>query len=98
MNHFIVFINYIVPFEQIQEILPKHRAYLDKGYQSGMLLMSGPNTAKTGGIVVARANSLNELKDFFTQDPYNINNAATYSYHEFDPVKYNDIVKSWISL
>lgn len=38
MKHFIVEINYLVPLERIQESVPPHRAYLQLGYDAGLLL------------------------------------------------------------
>ena len=60
MKHFIVEITYKVSFEEMQKVLPAHRIYLDEGYEKGILLMSGPQNPKTGGIVIARANDENQ--------------------------------------
>jgi uncharacterized protein YciI len=96
MKHFIVEITYKVPFEEIQKVSPAHRLYLDEGYAKGMLLMSGPQNPKTGGVVVARANDEKEIKDFFAKDPYHTENVAEHRFVEFTPVKQQDFIKSWI--
>ena len=96
MKHFIVEITYKVSFDDLQSTMPVHRAYLDEGYAKGLLLMSGPQEPKTGGIVVAHANDEKEIKDYFAKDPYFIQNLAKYRFIEFTPVKNNEILKSWL--
>ena len=97
MKHFIININYLVPLTKIDEILIEHRKFLQVGYDNGILLFSGPRNPRTGGIVAARANSLEELKSFFENDPYKINNYAEYEFAEFDPVKRQSILDEWIT-
>jgi uncharacterized protein YciI len=96
MKHFIIFITYTASLNIIDEILPRHREFLQKGYDNKMLLFSGPQNPRIGGIVAARANSLKELEDFFKEDPYKINNAAAYRFIEFNPVKFQEILSEWI--
>jgi uncharacterized protein YciI len=96
MKHFIVEITYKVSFEELQGVLPSHRAFLDEGYAKGMLLMSGPKNPKTGGMVVARANNEKEIKEYFERDPYHTKNLAEYRFVEFTPVKHSELIKSWI--
>ncbi len=96
MKHFIIHVNYTAPLTKIDEILPDHRNFLQTGYDKGFLLFSGPLNPRTGGIVAARAESIDEIKFFFENDPYLKNDAASYSFFEFDPVKYQSILKEWI--
>ena len=97
MKHFIVEINYTVPAEQLGDLTNQHRAYLQTGYDQGLLLCSGPRVPRTGGIVVARAPGLEELQDFFAHDPYKFNRMATYQFIEFQPVKYNPLLEGWVN-
>jgi uncharacterized protein YciI len=97
MKHFIINVTYTVPLEKIDESLSIHRNFLQEGYDRGLLLFSGPRNPRTGGIVAARANSLEEIEEFFEHDPYKTNNFAEYEYIEFNPVKFNPILKDWIT-
>ncbi len=97
MKHFIVIINYTASSEIIDRTRPAHRAYLQTGLNSGLLLMSGPRNPVTGGMAVARAESMDDLISFFKGDPYQINNLATYEFIEFDPVFYQSAIKQWVS-
>ncbi len=96
MKHFIIHVKYTAPLARIDEILPAHRKFLQSGYDKGLLLFSGPMNPRTGGIVAARAGSLDEIKIFFEDDPYVKNNAAEYSFFEFDPVMFQSILEKWI--
>ena len=96
MKQFIVEIIYKVPFEQLSEIVPAHRKFLDEGYEKGMLLMSGPQNPKTGGIVIARAKEIDEIKKYFNKDPYLISKVAEHRIIEFTPVKHQEFVKTWL--
>jgi uncharacterized protein YciI len=97
MKHFLVEITYTAPIETIEAILPDHRAFLQTGYDRGWLLMSGPLNPRTGGIVVARAPSLDELQVFFRMDPYALNHVATHRIAEFAPVKRQPLMENWVN-
>ncbi len=97
MKHFLVEIIYKAPIEKIEELTQSHREFLQTGYQKGILLLSGPKVPRTGGIVIAKANSLKEIMQFFLSDPYSLNNAANYNYIEFNPKSYQQILSKWFS-
>ena len=97
MRHFIVTITYLAPIGTFGEAVQRHRAYLDLGYHSGLLLMSGPKTPPIGGIVVARAGSEAEIRRFFDQDPYKLENLATHEFTEFSPVKHQALLADWVA-
>jgi uncharacterized protein YciI len=97
MKHFMIEVTYKIPIEEIGERINLHRAYLQKGYDSGLLLMSGPMNPKTGGIVIAKAASQEEITAFFAQDPYRLLDLAEYRFVEFTPVKFTEAVAAWVS-
>jgi|YelNatPaOPRAMG01_1025707.scaffolds.fasta_scaffold20721_3 uncharacterized protein YciI len=97
MKHFLVDIRYRVPAEEMAEITREHRAFLQEGYRRGLLLYSGPKLPKTGGLVLARAESLAELEEFFNDDPYRLHDVAEHTFTEFDPVFYQPFLAGWVS-
>jgi uncharacterized protein YciI len=97
MKHFIVEIKYLVPLESIQESVPAHRAYLQLGYDAGMLLCSGPKVPATGGFMLARAESLARLKAFFAEDPFHTDELASFTFSEFNPVKRQGWAEAWFA-
>ncbi len=97
MKHYLILITYKVELPIIDSLLAQHREFLQTGYDKSLLLMSGPENPRTGGVVIAKANSLEEIKSFFANDPYYKNNAAEYDFREFNPVKYQKILADWIA-
>ena len=97
MKHFIIELTYIVSAERLAEIVVEHRAFLATGYERGWLLMSGPQTPRVGGMVVARAPSLEAIQQFFQDDPYQVKGAAAYRFVEFEPVRLQEWMKEWVS-
>jgi len=96
MKHFIIEITYTGTAEEIGATVSDHREFLQTGYDLGWLLVSGPQVPCTGGMIVARAPSLAEIQDFFKNDPYQIKGLAAYRFVEFEPVKHQDFLKSWL--
>ncbi len=96
MRHFVVEIIYKAPIEKIEELTPIHREFLQTGYKAGMLLVSGPKVPRTGGIVIAKANTMEELAEFFKNDPYSLNDVADYSFIEFNAKSHQEILKDWL--
>lgn len=97
MKHFVVEVTYTIPAEQFGDLTAQHRAFLDQGFERGMLLCAGPMEPRTGGMIVARAESLADLQALFANDPYIVNNVATYRYIEFHPIKRQALLEDWIS-
>ncbi len=98
MKHFIIDITYKVPAEQVAEVRPAHREYLqERGYSRGLLLFSGPKVPPDGGLEVARAGSREEIDQFIASDPFNIKGVAEYRVIEFDPTLRQGWILDWIT-
>lgn len=97
MKHFIIIIHYIESVDRINEIRPRHREFLEKGYSEGIVLFSGPQVPRNGGLIVAKGKSADEMKKFFSKDPYQKEKAAEYQFIEFEPVHYQKFMEEWIS-
>lgn len=96
MKHFIIDIRYIAPITEIERVLIRHRAFLQEGYDAGLLLMSGPKNPREGGIIVARAESREAIEAFFARDPYAQEAVATHHFTEFSPVKRQAFLDGWV--
>ena len=97
MKHFVVEAIYSAPIEQVREAYPRHRAWLQKGYDLGLFLCSGPKEPPTGGYLVARAESAEALKTMFEEEPFNREALATFTFTEFQPVKRQSFIEHWFS-
>ncbi|MGO9378955.1 MAG: YciI family protein [Dissulfurispiraceae bacterium] len=93
---FVILVNYIKPLTEIDANLEAHRRFLDEGYAAGYLLASGPRVPRTGGILLAQAPSIDELKAYLSRDPFNEAGVAQYKVLEFEPTKSDPRVKAII--
>lgn len=96
MKHFLVDIRYTAPMEMVDAVVGSHREFLQEGYDSGMLLMSGPRNPKIGGLVIARANDIEAVREYFQRDPYRLAGVAQHDIIEFNPVKRQHFMNEWI--
>jgi uncharacterized protein YciI len=97
MKHFIVEATYLEPFEKIKETIPRHRSFLQKGYDAGLFLCSGPQDPPIGGFLVARAKSMADLKSLFEEEPFHVEKLASYTFKEFQPVKRQAWAEDWFN-
>lgn len=95
MKHFVVEATYLVPFAEVQEAIPDHRAFLRRGYDQGLFLCSGPKEPPTGGFLVARAASKAELEAFFESEPFRVADLARFTFTEFQPVMRQGWTEHW---
>lgn len=99
MRHFLLEGQHLVPFEQrAPELIAAHRRFLQDGYDKGRFLLSGPHIPPSGGILIARAESLEELNQFLADEPYCKANVMRFSrITEFDPVQHQPVLKDWFA-
>jgi uncharacterized protein YciI len=95
MKHFIVEATYLAPLDKIREVTPEHRAWLQKGYDAGLFLCSGPQDPPVGGFLVARAPSKSALETMFAEEPFQAGQLASFTFKEFHPVKRQPWTEDW---
>ena len=84
---FIIALTYIRPMADIEANLEAHRQFLDKYYAAGTFLLSGRKDPRNGGIIIAKANSLEEVQKIIQEDPFHRAKVAEYEITEFLPSK-----------
>jgi uncharacterized protein YciI len=67
---FFSFSTYKVPIEQVERVVPAHREFLDQGYGAEKLLVSGRRVPRTGGVIVARVRTREEVDALNHEDPF----------------------------
>jgi uncharacterized protein YciI len=97
MKHFLLEGQHLVPFEQrAPDLIAAHRRFLQEGYEKGHFLLSGPSIPPTGGVLVARAESIEELNEFLADEPFCKAKVMRFSrITEFDPVQHQPVLKAW---
>tara|TARA_R110002096_G_scaffold215341_3_gene403223 strand:+ start:247 stop:546 length:300 start_codon:yes stop_codon:yes gene_type:complete len=84
-NLFILDVTYIVPLEQAEPLLEDHMAFVNKYYEQGFFLASGPKVPRTGGVILAASDCREKIETLLKEDPFVIHNIAQYSVTEFHP-------------
>lgn len=94
---YIVVVTYLKPIEEVDRLLVAHRKFLSIHYASGQFIASGPQNPRTGGVIISKGASREEVVKLLKEDPFNLNGIARYEVIEFDPVLYHNSFKPLIS-
>lgn len=84
-NLFVVDLRYLVPFDQVEPVVAAHMAFVKAQYDAGVFLLSGPKVPRTGGIVLALAESKAALEAILAADPFLTEGVAECLLTEFRP-------------
>jgi uncharacterized protein YciI len=90
---FIINLNYIAPLEKLDEQMADHVKFLRKYYKQNVFIASGRKVPRTGGIILAMANSKEEIDQIMGEDPFYIHKLAEYSVTEFLTSQYHPELK-----
>lgn len=82
---FIISLTYIKPLEEVDTLLEEHVDYLKEQYALGNFLASGRKVPRTGGVILARGASRDEIETIITLDPFYRHGVAEYEITEFSP-------------
>lgn len=96
-KHFAVIVTYHVPLARIDASVVAHRAHLERGFAEGILLASGPQVPREGGVLLARAASREIVERFLADDPFAREQLADYRVIEFDPIKRAPAFDAWLA-
>jgi uncharacterized protein YciI len=80
---FIIDLNYIVPLDELDAHMAEHVKYLHKYYGKNIFVASGRKVPRTGGIILAIANSKEEIEKIITEDPFYKHEVAEFTITHF---------------
>lgn len=80
---FIIDLTYIVSLEKLDLHMRDHVKYLQKYYKKNVFVASGRKVPRTGGIILALANSKDEVDGIIHEDPFYIHRLAEFEVTEF---------------
>ncbi|MGL4711634.1 MAG: YciI family protein [Shewanella sp.] len=84
---FVVSLTYKKPLAEVELHLAAHIAYLDQYYAAGTFVASGRKVPRTGGVILAKADSQAALEAILQQDPFYIADVVEFEVIEFIPTK-----------
>lgn len=85
---YVVILDYILPLAEVDRHVPAHREFLDRCYAMGLLLVSGPQEPRTGGIFVFRDMPEERLHALLAGDPFKQAGVARYTAIRFNPTRH----------
>ena len=92
---FIIDLEYQRPMEAVEQWLEEHKAFLKQQYANGVFLMSGRKQPRTGGVILAQADTRAHLEALIQQDPFYREGVARFTITEFLPTMTADALSSF---
>lgn len=84
--------------EKINEnIMKEHMAYTQKAMDEGMILMSGLKSDMSGGIFVIKAESIEKLEAYLSNEPFKLYWIQDYKFVEFNAHYFNQSPSEWFN-
>ena len=84
---FALLATYTKPAEEVDQLLDEHRAWIIRHMEAGRILLTARQVPLTGGLILARASSVDEVWEMIREDPFHASGAAEYDVREFTPVR-----------
>lgn len=78
---FILSLTYVKPQEEADRLMEPHMAWVNEGYDTGLLLASGRKVPRTGGLILARGERA-DIEAFVAADPFSVHGVADYEITE----------------
>ena len=90
---FIINLDYIVPLEELDQHMAAHVKFLNKYYKKGIFVASGRKVPRTGGIILALAENLEQVDQIMSEDPFTKHELAEYTVTHFLTSQYHPELK-----
>jgi uncharacterized protein YciI len=88
MKMFVGISSYRVPLDNVLEHADEHGAWVQQQYADGRFLVSGRRVPPAGGLIVAHAGDIEELRQLLETDPFVDRGIASWEFFEFDATEH----------
>ena len=79
------------------DIMKEHMAYTQKAMDNGLILMSGLKSNMSGGLFIMKSNSIEDLNNYLSNEPFKVNGIQDYTVTEFSPHYFNESPDKWFN-
>ena len=86
---FIIDIHYTAPLGEVDKYMDEHVAYIKKHMENNTFIVTGKKVPRTGGILIANADSKEEVEKIITEDPFYEYKVAEMTITEFTHARHN---------
>ena len=83
--------------QALEKSVQDHLAYLEKGFEDGSILVSGPKSMGDGGFIIMRAKSEDDIFDFLENDPMKLLGVQNYIVNAFEIHKTQPLASEWFT-
>lgn len=80
---FLIELMYLADLSEIDAAMRAHMVFLKKHYAAGTFVMSGRKVPRDGGIILALAESREQIEEIMQKDPFCSRGLATFRVTEF---------------
>jgi uncharacterized protein YciI len=80
---FVLSLNYTAPLSEVDRVREEHMAWIGEQYAAGRFVASGPKVPRTGGLILARGVTAEEIATIVASDPFTREGVAEYEVTEF---------------
>ncbi len=95
---FIIDLNYIVPLEDLDSHMAAHVKYLHKYYKKNIFVASGRKVPRNGGIILALAESKEDVEKIIAEDPFFKLELAEFTITHFLTSQYHPDLKNLLDI
>lgn len=95
---FIINLNYIVPLDELDAYMAEHVKYLHKYYAKNIFVASGRKVPRTGGIILALADSKEAIEEIIAEDPFYKHQLAEFAITHFLTSQYHPDLKNLLDI
>ncbi|WP_433944478.1 YciI family protein [Paenibacillus sp. SN-8-1] len=93
---FIISLHYLQPLEVVDQYIEEHVQFLEKQYAEKRFIFSGRKVPRTGGVILAKASSREEVEELIQDDPFYKHRVAEYEITEFQITKFDEQFGSYM--
>ena len=93
---FIIDLQYIVPLEELDSHMTEHVKFLQKYYKQNVFVASGRKVPRTGGIILAKGVTKEEIHTIMEEDPFTRHKLAEIAITEFLTSQTHPDIKSFL--
>ncbi|MFJ6263305.1 YciI family protein [Rhodococcus erythropolis] len=92
---FIISGTYTRQFERTEPVVAEHLSFLERCYDDNTFVASGPRKPFTGGLIIARGDDEDSIRQVMQEDPFVREGIAEYEYLQFTPTKaaHSDLIE-----
>lgn len=83
----LLLLKYVKPIDEVERLMPAHRAWLDRVQRAGKLILAGEREPRTGAVILADVETELEAMKIVVEDPFFTEKVAEYEVVRFEPTR-----------